>query len=131
MATEECSTRRLCSSKASRIADFFFASQVHVAISESYPEFVRSGLVSVISGRVMALEASESGDALARVQKADGEDVIEVSLPYYRPLSPRRSCSLTLSTESRRGNICDGLLTTQCRRDAARRCKTGTTLRSQ
>ncbi|CZT24744.1 related to FMO1 Flavin-containing monooxygenase [Ramularia collo-cygni] len=52
-------------------------SAVHVAISESYPEFVRSGLISVIPGRVTAVEATQEGDAIACVRQADGETVIE------------------------------------------------------
>lgn len=60
-----------------------FSFQVHVALSESYPEFVRSGLISVLPGRVIALEKSqEGGRTVARVSTADGERVIEVSASF-------------------------------------------------
>lgn len=57
---------------------------MHVALSESYPEFVRSGLVSVLSGRVIALRDSRDGDASARVRGADDEMIIEVSVLFEK-----------------------------------------------
>lgn len=67
--------------------------QVHVALSESYPEFVRSGLISVVPGRVTALEAAETGDTVARVRKDDGEIVLEVS--WFPPTrSTQRQCGI-------------------------------------
>ncbi|SMY19427.1 unnamed protein product [Zymoseptoria tritici ST99CH_1A5] len=47
------------------------------AISESYPEFVRSGIIDVVPGRVIALEDTEEGHVTARVQSAAGEVSIE------------------------------------------------------
>lgn len=76
---------------------------MHVALSESYPEFVRSGLISVLPGRVTALEDSQ-GDAVARVRNAESETLIEVSssvgravprsLSDHSPTTPSRTCVL-------------------------------------
>jgi hypothetical protein len=50
----------------------------YAAISESYPEFVRSGEIDVVPGRVSALVNGEDGKLSARVQSATGEVLIEV-----------------------------------------------------
>lgn len=48
-------------------------SPVYVAISESYPEFVRSGLIEVVSGRVVEIkqEAGVSKTCSAKVENAE------------------------------------------------------------
>jgi thioredoxin reductase len=45
---------------------------VHVALSERYPEFVRSGRVEVLSGRVVAIEPSGAGTACEAVVRGEG-----------------------------------------------------------
>lgn len=51
-------------------------STVHVALSETYPEHVRSGLIQVIGGRVVALSDQGSITATAIVKSADqGKDI--------------------------------------------------------
>ena len=51
-------------------------STVYVALSESYPEFVRSGLVQVESGRVNALQSTADGTVTAKVTTPHGESHI-------------------------------------------------------
>lgn len=47
---------------------------VQVALSESYPEYVRSGLVDVMSGHVISIDMGDKGSTIAAVKK--GEDTI-------------------------------------------------------
>ncbi|EME48855.1 hypothetical protein DOTSEDRAFT_67798 [Dothistroma septosporum NZE10] len=52
-------------------------SAVYVALSESYPEFVRSGLIEVIGGRMSGIDTSSKDAATASVLGADGPVDIE------------------------------------------------------
>ncbi|WPA96848.1 uncharacterized protein RHO25_001456 [Cercospora beticola] len=52
-------------------------SAVYVALSETYPEFVRSGLIEVHSGRVVEISNAEDGTCVTQVQGADGTFTIE------------------------------------------------------
>lgn len=52
-------------------------SAVYVALSETYPEFVRSGLIEVHSGRVLEILSAEDGTCVAHIQVADGTLTIE------------------------------------------------------
>ncbi|KAF2172982.1 hypothetical protein M409DRAFT_62619 [Zasmidium cellare ATCC 36951] len=47
-------------------------STVYVALSETYPEYVRSGLIEVVGGRVIALQDKGSNTATAIVKSSDG-----------------------------------------------------------
>ncbi|KAF2209369.1 hypothetical protein CERZMDRAFT_114041 [Cercospora zeae-maydis SCOH1-5] len=52
-------------------------SAVYVALSETYPEFVRSGLVDVHSGRVVELRNAKDGTCVAHVASSDGDFTID------------------------------------------------------
>ncbi|KAM3415365.1 hypothetical protein BST61_g8894 [Cercospora zeina] len=52
-------------------------SAVYVALSETYPEFVRSGLVDVLSGRVVAMRDARDGTCVAQVASCDGTCTID------------------------------------------------------
>lgn len=52
-------------------------SVAYVALSESYPEFVRSGLIEVLGGRVSCLNAGSNGAMAADVVGTDGDVRIE------------------------------------------------------
>jgi hypothetical protein len=50
----------------------------YAAIGESYPEFVRSGMIDVLPGRVTALADTGGGTVTARVQTNEADVLIEV-----------------------------------------------------
>ena len=45
----------------------------YVALTESYPEYVRSGLIEIISGRVTGLDAGNGNDASATIKTGEEE----------------------------------------------------------
>ncbi|KAK4506949.1 hypothetical protein PRZ48_000682 [Zasmidium cellare] len=53
-------------------------STVYVALSETYPEYVRSGLIEVIGGRVVALQDKGSTTATVVVKSAKGGDDLRI-----------------------------------------------------
>jgi hypothetical protein len=59
-------------------------------LSESYPEFVRSGLIKAIAGRVTALESGTQGEVHARVESSAGEHTINniAAVVYATGYSP-------------------------------------------
>jgi hypothetical protein len=65
-------------------------STVHVALSESYPEFVRSGLITAIAGRVVALETDAQGQVHARVEGTAGKGAVDniAAVVYATGYSP-------------------------------------------
>jgi hypothetical protein len=62
----------------------------HVALSESYPEFVRSGLIQTLPGRVVALENDAQGKALARIEGLTGDTSVDniAAVVYSTGYSP-------------------------------------------
>lgn len=46
---------------------------VHVALSEHYPEFVRSGVIQVLPGRIKSIDASQGVICMTTVQGLDAE----------------------------------------------------------
>jgi uncharacterized NAD(P)/FAD-binding protein YdhS len=50
---------------------------VQVALSESYPEYVRSGLVEVRAGRVSSITADTNGETSATITLGEANDTIE------------------------------------------------------
>jgi hypothetical protein len=63
---------------------------VHVALSESYPEFVRSGLIKALAGRVVALETDQRGATHARIESPAGNDTVDniAAVVYATGYSP-------------------------------------------
>ncbi|KAF1821070.1 FAD/NAD(P)-binding domain-containing protein [Dissoconium aciculare CBS 342.82] len=62
----------------------------HVALSESYPEFVRSGLIQTLPGRVVALEIDAQCEALARIVGPTGDASVDniAAVVYSTGYSP-------------------------------------------
>ncbi|CAK4034699.1 related to FMO1 Flavin-containing monooxygenase [Lecanosticta acicola] len=59
-------------------------STVYVALSESYPEFVRSGLIDVVGGRVTAIENAADGTVTARVTTGDeSQEITDIGAIIY------------------------------------------------
>lgn len=61
-----------------------------IALSESYPEFVRSGLIEVLRGRVVALENGPDGTAIAKVKNDSGSQEVGriIGIVYATGYSP-------------------------------------------
>ncbi|KAK0280140.1 hypothetical protein LTR35_008291 [Friedmanniomyces endolithicus] len=50
---------------------------VYVALSETYSEFVRSGLIEVTGGRAVSISQATDGEATATVKRGDGHTVVD------------------------------------------------------
>lgn len=76
---------------------------VQVALSESYPEYVRSGLIEVLAGKVSRISQKDDGSAFASVTK--GESSMEIknigAVVYATGYSPETALQFLHSSEKK------------------------------
>lgn len=74
---------------------------VQVALSESYPEYVRSGLVEVLAGRVTSIQTNTDGTTSAHVQRDEKTITLDDvgAVVYATGYSPETALELLHPTE--------------------------------